>query len=132
DYEDIGQTTSPKIGVLWDPIPDLTLRANYGASYRAPALRELNDAPRASPTFLPRGAQQILSIIQYGGNPDLDSEQADTWTMGAEYRPSLIADLRLGLNWFRTDFDNRIGQPTFENILTALTDPALSPFIRLV
>lgn len=132
DYEDIGQTTSPKIGVVWDPIPDLTLRANYGASYRAPALRELNDAPRASPTFLPRGAQQILSIIQYGGNPDLESEQADTWTLGAEYRPSSIEGLRLGLNWFRTDFDNRIGQPTFENILTALTDPALSPFIRVV
>jgi outer membrane receptor protein involved in Fe transport len=131
-YEDIGETTSPKIGVVWAPSEDLTLRANYGASYRAPALRELNDAARASPTFLPRGSQQILSMILYGGNPDLESEQADTWTLGADYRPAGLDGLRLTANWFRTDFDNRIGQPTFENILIALTDPALSPFVRLV
>ena len=132
DYEDIGQTTSPKIGVVWGPTEELTLRANYGASYRAPALRELNDAARASPTFLPRGSQQVLSMILYGGNPDLEPEQADTWTLGAEYRPAFVDGLRLSANWFRTDFDNRIGQPTFENILAALTDPALSPFIQLV
>lgn len=131
-YEDIGETTSPKIGIIWEPTTELVLRGNYGASYRAPALRELNDAARQSPTFLPRGAQQILSMILYGGNPDLKSEEADTWTMGADYRPLSVPGLKLGFNWFRTEFDNRIGQPTFENILSALSDPALSPFVRIV
>lgn len=132
DYEDIGGTTSPKIGVVWEPTTELTVRGNYGASYRAPALRELNDAARQSPTFLPRGSQQVLSMILYGGNPDLESEEADTWTMGADYQPRAVPGLKLGVNWFRTDFDNRIGQPTFENILTALSDPALSSFVRIV
>jgi len=131
-YEDIGQATSPKIGLVWAPTTELTLRGNYGASYRAPALRELNDAARQSPTFLPRGAQQILSMILYGGNPDLKPEEAETWTMGADYRPQAVPGLKLGFNWFRTVFDDRIGQPTFENILTALSDPALSPFVRIV
>ena len=31
-----------------------------------------------------------------------------------------------------TTFDDRIGQPTFENILVALSDPALAPFVRIV
>jgi len=132
DYGDIGETVSPKVGMVWEPNSELRLRANYGASFRAPALRELNDAASASPTFLPRGSQQVLSMILYGGNPNLEPEQADTWTAGVDYRPKGIDGLRLGANWFRIAFDDRIGQPTFENILTALSGPALSPFVRLV
>ena len=132
DYGDIGRTTSPKVGVLWEPAAGVRLRANYGASFRAPALRELNDAASASPTFLPRGGQQILSMILYGGNPDLAPERADTWTFGGDYSPAAIEGLQLSANWFRTEFDDRIGQPTFENILVALSDPALAPFVRIV
>ncbi len=132
DYGDIGQTTSPKVGVLWEPAAGVRLRANYGASFRAPALRELNDAASASPTFLPRGGQQILSMILYGGNPDLKPERADTWTFGGDYSPAAFEGLQISANWFRTEFDDRIGQPTFENILIALSDPALAPFVRIL
>lgn len=130
DYGDIGQTTSPKAGVLWEPTEGLLLRANYGRSFRAPALRELNDAASASPSILPRGSLQILSMILYGGNPNLEPEEADTWTAGFEIKPTGLPGLRLGANIFRTDFDNRIGQPALESILTALSDPSLAPFVR--
>ena len=82
DYADVGQTTSPKVGVVWEPIEGALLRANYGRSFRAPALREINDAATASPSILPRGSQQILSMILYGGNPDLEPETADTLRSG--------------------------------------------------
>lgn len=130
DYGDIGQTTSPKVGVLWAPASALLLKANYGRSFRAPALRELNDAASASPSILPRGSAQILSMILYGGNPDLKPEEADTWTAGLEFTPDRLPGLKIGLNVFRTDFDNRIGQPALESILTALSDPSLAPFVR--
>lgn len=130
DYADVGQTTSPKIGIVWDPVDTLRLKANYGRSFRAPALREVHDAPSASPSILPRGSQQILSMILYGGNPDLQPEQADTWTLGFEIRPDLLPGLRIGVNGFRTDFENRIGQPALESILTALSDPSLAPFVK--
>lgn len=131
-YNDIGDTVSPKIGLLWEPSHELLLRASRSASFRAPALRELNASASASPTFLPKDGRQFLSMILYGGNPDLEAETADTWSIGGEYRPDFLPGLRLGLNGFRTRFDDRIGQPTFENILTALSDPALSPFVRIV
>lgn len=132
DYSDAGQTTSPKIGVLWQPHTDLVLRANYGESFRAPALRELHDSADQSPTFLMRGSQQVLTEILYGGNLDLEPEQARTWTVGGDYRPSAVPGLRLGLNLFRIDFDNQIGQPAFTSLTTALTNPALSAFVRLI
>lgn len=132
DYGDIGRTVSPKLGLVWKPVDELLLRVNYGRSFRAPALRELNDAASASPSILPRGSQQILSMILYGGNPDLEPEEADTWTGGLELRPASLPGLRLGANLFRTDFDNRIGQPALESVLTALSDPSLSPFVRVL
>lgn len=130
DYGDVGQTTSPKAGVLWEPTDGLLVRANYGRSFRAPALRELNDAASASPSILPRGSLQILSMILYGGNPALEPEEADTWTAGFEIKPKEIPGLRLSANVFRTDFDNRIGQPALESILTVLSDSSLAPFVR--
>lgn len=132
DYSDAGQTTSPKVGVLWQPHADLVLRANYGESFRAPALRELNEAADQSPTFLPRGSQQVLSEILYGGNPDLKPEEAKTWTLGGDYRPGGVPGLKIGLNVFRTEFTNQIGQPAFTSLTTALSNPALSAFIRII
>lgn len=132
DYRDVGSTTSPKVGVLWEPMSGLLIRGNYGRSFRAPALRELNDAPSASPSILPRGQAQVLSMVLYGGNPDLEPEEAQTWTGGFEIRPAVAPGLSLGLNLFRTDFDNRIGQPALESILTALSDPSLAPFVRVL
>lgn len=132
DYGDVGQTTSPKAGLAWEPSEGLRLRANYGRSFRAPALREVNDAATASPSILPRGPDQILTMILYGGNPDLEPETADSWTVGGDFRPPSVEGLRISVNAFRTDFENRIGQPALESVLTALADPALSPFVRMI
>lgn len=132
DYGDVGQTTSPKLGLVWEPVEGARLRANYGLSFRAPALREVYDAPSASPSILPRGNRQILTMILYGGNPDLEPETADTWTFGGDFRPEALPGLSLSVNLFRTEFENRIGQPALENVLTALTDGSLSPFVRML
>lgn len=132
DYADIGRTLSPKVGLVWEPTSEVRLRANYGKSFRAPALREINDAARASPSILPRGDAQILTMILYGGNPDLSPEEAQSWTIGADYRPTRLPALRLTTNAFRIAFENRIGQPAADNILTALSDPARAAFVRLV
>ncbi|MBJ7483470.1 TonB-dependent receptor [Brevundimonas sp.] len=132
EYSDAGQPTSPKVGILWQPYSELVLRANYGESFRAPALRELHETADQSPSFLPRGSQQVLTEILYGGNPDLEPEQARSWTLGGDYRPDAVPGLRLGLNLFRIEFDNQIGQPAFTAITTALTNPALADFVRII
>ncbi|QYC11446.1 TonB-dependent receptor [Brevundimonas nasdae] len=133
DYGDIGSTTNPKLGLIWAPAQDWIVRANYGSSFRAPNLRELHDPARQSPTFIASGGQATtLSMILYGGNPDLKPEEADTWTAGAEYRPAELEGLTLTANWFRTTFDSRIGQPTSENTALALSDPSYTAFVRRV
>lgn len=132
DHEGVGQTRNPKAGLIYSPAPDLLFRASYGTSFRAPSLRELNSAYRLGPVFLDRAGANVISIVQYGGNPDLKPETATSWTAGFVWTPTAVDGLRLEVGWFRTRFEERIATPVAENLIDALNDPSLAPFIRYV
>lgn len=132
DHERVGSTSNPKIGLLYGPIPNLVLRASWGTSFRAPSLRELQSTYQIGPSFLSRGGGNILTLIQYGGNPDLRPETAESITAGFVWTPAAYEGLRLEGNWFRTRFNDRIGNPVIQNLANALNDPALAPFVRYV
>ncbi|MGQ3043867.1 MAG: TonB-dependent receptor domain-containing protein [Brevundimonas aurantiaca] len=132
DHEGVGRTSNPKVGLLYKPTPDLLLRTSYGTSFRAPSLRELNSAYRLGPVFLDRSGANVISIVQYGGNPDLIPETAESWTAGFVWTPGAFEGLRIEGGWFRTTFEDRIATPVAENLIDALNDPTLAPFIRYV
>ncbi|MAL56296.1 MAG: TonB-dependent receptor [Brevundimonas sp.] len=132
DHEGVGQTTNPKVGLLYKPTTDLLFRTSFGTSFRAPSLRELNSAYRLGPVFLDRAGSNVISIVQYGGNPDLSPETAESWTAGFVWTPSSMEGLRIEGGWFRTTFEDRIATPVAENLIDALNDPTLAPFIRYV
>ncbi|MGK2257019.1 MAG: iron complex outermembrane receptor protein [Brevundimonas sp.] len=132
DHEGVGQTSNPKIGLLYSPTADILLRASFGTSFRAPSLQELNSAYRLGPVFLDRAGANVVSIVQYGGNPDLEPETAESWTAGFVWTPAAIDGLRIEAGWFRTRFEDRISTPVAENLINALNDPNLAPFIRYV
>lgn len=131
DYDDVGSTANPKLGLIWSPVEDLKLRASYGTSFRAPSLPQIFDASASGPTLVPLpGGTRLLAVLLYGGNPDLNPETAETYTLGFDLqRPS---GLRLSLSLFDTRFSDRIAQPIIENIANVLTDPALAPFADFV
>jgi len=131
DYDDVGSTTNPKLGLIWSPIETLKLRASYGTSFRAPSLPQIFDAAASGPSLVPLpGGGHLLAVLLYGGNPDLDPETAETYTVGFDLqRPG---GLQLSLSLFDTRFSNRIAQPIIENIAHVLTDPALAPFAHFV
>ncbi|KAK0331593.1 hypothetical protein LTR94_028320, partial [Friedmanniomyces endolithicus] len=132
DHEGVGQTTNPKVGLLYKPTSDLLFRTSFGTSFRAPSLRELNSAYRLGPVFLDRAGSNVISIVQYGGNPDLSPETAESWTAGFVWTPNAVEGLRIEGGWFRTTFEDRIATPVAENLIDALNDPTLAPFIRYV
>lgn len=132
DHQGVGRTTNPKVGLLYSPTSDLRLRASYGTSFRAPSLRELYTTYQLGPAFLNRNGANVLSVIRYGGNPDLDPETAESTTAGFVWTPAAADGFRLEAGWFRTRFDDRIGNPVSENVANALNDPTLAPFVRFV
>lgn len=132
-YSDFGSTTNPKIGVAWSPATGVTLRANWGTSFRAPALIEVNDRRSVSPTQLPNGSGGYTpSILVGGGNPQLGPERATTWSGGVVLQPVPIDGLKIEFGLFSTRFRDRIGQPALQDLLRALTDPTLAPFVERI
>lgn len=132
-YSDFGTTINPKIGLAWQPVAGLTLRASAGSSFRAPALFEVRDGFRISNTQLPAlggGNRQVISLG--GGNADLEPETARSLTMGATIAPPDWPGFSLETTYFQTRFSKRIGQPANENILQALTNPIFAPFVTFI
>ncbi|KJV40706.1 TonB-dependent receptor [Brevundimonas sp. KM4] len=131
DYDDFGSTTNPKLGLIWSPDEQITMRTSWGTSFRAAALTQLFDQFGVSPAFLDRAdGSEALILMLYGGNPDLQPETSETFTLGFDYRPT--RGPRLGVNFFTTSFDDRIAQPVNANFDGALIDPTLRPFVTFV
>jgi len=114
-YSDFGSTTNPKVGLLWKPVDELTLRTTYSTSFRAPLLPELAESERTA--FLANlpdplsGTGKSLGLYEVGGNPTLRPETARNFTAGATWAPEFADNLQLSASYFNIHFDNRIEQP---------------------
>jgi iron complex outermembrane receptor protein len=49
-------------------------------------------------------------IFAQGGNPELEPERADTYTVGLVIQPEPVAGLSLAVDYYRIEIDNAIGQ----------------------
>ena len=49
-YDDVGQTTNPKLGVRWNPMKELVVRSSYSTGFRAPTLADLREPTRLGQT----------------------------------------------------------------------------------
>ncbi len=68
DYSDFGNTTNPRVALVWSPSYNTHIKALYGRAFRAPSFFELSGAN--NPAFL--------------GNPELDPEVIDTFEIAAD------------------------------------------------
>jgi iron complex outermembrane recepter protein len=122
DYSDFGSTSNPKVGVNWSPMSGLLVRSTYGQSFRAPGTRQigatvgayyLNAANSAiyanDPT---RGAAQVDTVYLLGGNRDLQPEEATTYSIGADFNPAFLPDLRTSLTYYNLEYTGVIGTPS--------------------
>jgi len=98
--------------VIYAPISDLTLRATYGTSFRAPSLVDSADQIKnifiqnltdpTSSTGVTRG------IFTNGGNGQLGPETAKTWSAGLDWKPRAISGLSVSATWYKILYNNRI------------------------
>jgi outer membrane receptor protein involved in Fe transport len=57
---------------------------------------------------IPQGTASQLTQVQ-GGNPDLTSESADTYTFGISVTPSMIPNLTASIDYFRIELEDVVG-----------------------
>jgi len=136
DYSDFGTTSNPKIGINWVPTDGLLVRGSYGTSFRAPGTRQLgatvgayylnaaNSAIFANdPT---RGAAQVDTVYLLGGNRGLQPEEATTYSLGVDYNPTFLPDLRASLTYYDLEYSGVIGTPSAGLVFS---DPTLASVI---
>jgi iron complex outermembrane receptor protein len=152
-YSDFGNTTNPKVGLRFQPIPEFLARATYSTGFRAPSLYELYtpnaltftanayDDPVQCPGGVPiKGANPNVAcgqqfLAQVGGNANLQPEKAKNFTLGFVIEP--VRDLTVGLDFWWIRLKNSIaafpetaifGDPTkYANRFHRAPDGSLTP-----
>lgn len=117
-YNDFGSTTNPKIGLSWSPVAGVTIRSNYGKSFRAPTFIDLLQSPGTNLYFVyplsdptsPTGMRNTL--ILRGNDPNIGPEKATTWTVGFDVEPRFARGFKLSATYFNIRYRDRIADPS--------------------
>lgn len=134
DYGSLGDVTTPKLGLVYQPSADFTLKGSWGKSYKAPNLLQqfqdyivyLQPAAATGATGHPDDATVLMT---WGGNPDLEPERAESWTASALFHPQAISGLQVELSYFDIDYTDRVVQPV-NNVPAAFRDPIYAAFLE--
>lgn len=161
DYSTSGGYDTYKALAAWAPTEAFKFRLGYNRATRAPNVRELfrpqglglggSDDPCAGPNpafsfeqcartgvtaaqygnILRNPADQYNTI--FGGNPDLEPEVADTYTLGVVITPPSIRGLQATLDYYDIEITDTIGSLDADSIIiTCLNtgDPTLCGLIN--
>lgn len=133
DYDGFDSVSTPKIGVVYGPTPDFTVRGSWGRSFKAPTLlqRYQSTAVYNMPVIYGGGSgypADAAFLMTWGGNPDLEPERATTWTGTLDFHPRALPGFRAELTWFDIDYTDRVVQPIGAYWL-AMDDPTYAAHI---
>jgi iron complex outermembrane receptor protein len=132
-WNGIAAVTTPKVGVVYQPFADVTIRATWGKSFKIPTLLQVNQVQGGFllPGFIfappPEPAGSTVLLLS-GSAPNLKPERATTWSGTLELRPRVLPGLNLQATYFHIDYRDRIAAP-LTSVLTALFNPLFSDLI---
>jgi outer membrane receptor protein involved in Fe transport len=133
DYRHVADVASPKFGLVYKPGRDVSIRASWGKSFKAPTLYQEGQVFeatlfQASDFGVPgaRPGQTGLELV--GGNPNLKPEKATTWTTTLGYEPRFAPGFKAEATYFHIDYRNRIVSP-LASISGAYSDPSFQSLI---
>jgi len=114
-FSDAGEVATPGVEVELQPVSDLRLKASWARFFRPPNLPDLNESPNLSQIHAlpdPNSPTQLSrTLLWTGNNASLRAETARSWSLGADYSPSSVPELALGLNYFHISASNQVTPP---------------------
>jgi iron complex outermembrane receptor protein len=151
DYDSTPSTTTWRLAANWAPVESFRIRATRSKSVRAPNLFELysiqstvlsnltdpcdNDAISGGPNRasncaalgIPEGWDDpragVANNILLGGNPDLEPETSNSWTVGGIFDSALgEGRLRVALDYWNIDLDDVISETDATTIINNCVD----------
>src|SRR5690606_37176491 len=101
--------TTWKLGLVYTPIPSLTLRATKSRDIRAANMGELFAAGTArtnNGNILGTTHSFVQNLM---GNPTVQPEEADALGVGMVFRPEFLPGLGVSLDYFDVELTGQIG-----------------------
>ena len=122
--EDKLNSTDPTLGLRYQPVRDMTLRASYGTGFLPPNVAQLvtNLPPLNVPAGIatdplrgntPTGPFQLL----IGGNPNANPEKSKSRSFGAILTPRWVSGLRLSVDYTRIEKTDNLIIPSVQDVI---------------
>ncbi len=117
-YEGVGNSTTPKLSLRWQPTRSILVRASAGRGFRAPSLQDLYLPQQTGvtpnglndPVRCPTTGSSIDCATQFattlGGNPALKPEKSNNYTLGLVLEP--INNVSVAIDAFKIDLKDTI------------------------
>ncbi|MBL8518739.1 MAG: TonB-dependent receptor [Betaproteobacteria bacterium] len=122
DYEKIGGTTNPKIGIRWQPTESLLFRGSANTGFRAPTAQQVQqgvvvsnltgqfrDPELCADINNPINASQCARTstpFASGGNPNLKPEESEQATFGFVFAP--MKNMQVFADYWQLKLEDRI------------------------
>lgn len=154
DYSTVGGAEAWKAGLIYAPIRDITFRGTYARAVRAPNITEAflprtagfdqvtdpcdvnnidNDPDRAAncaaagvPANFNSNTNASIDA-EVSGNPNLDPEEATTFTYGIIFQPSFVPGLALTVDYYDIQIDKAISLIASQDIIDNCYDATGGP-----
>jgi iron complex outermembrane receptor protein len=112
DYSGSGDIQAWKLGVNWSVNDQVRVRATRSRDVRAATLRERYDQTRGGINVNnPWNNNALVSAASLsGGNPNVNPEEADTYTAGIVFQPAGAENLSLSLDGYSIDIKGALAQ----------------------
>ena len=158
-YSSFGTNTTSQVGLKWQPIKQLLIRASWSQGFRAPNIAELYTGPTTGFPFVmdPCDATNLQSETSqtaascavagvpltyhqgfgetedtFGGNSHLKPEMSLSRTIGFVFSPSAVPGLDINADYYTVAVNNLISTYGAQNILNACYIGGSSQFCDLV
>lgn len=151
-YNTVGGKATTKFGIAYRPIGDLLIRGTYSQGFRAPSILELFQSSRdinfqgvdpcngggagktgcagVPVTYNQANFNNGLIKGITSGNPNLEPETADTYSLGAAFTPGFVPGFSFTVDWFEIKVQDAVGANSATNILNSCANTGV--FCNLV
>lgn len=134
-YNDVGNSTTYKASLRYQPTRQILLRGSIGSGFRAPTLVDLwqPQAVGISEQFNdPATGQTDLQVNSLtGGNPELKPEKSKQRSIGVVLQPT--QEVTVSLDYFRIKVSDIISTPSAQEVASRFRsgDPSFAGFVTL-
>jgi outer membrane receptor protein involved in Fe transport len=146
DYNTVGRVSTWQAALSYSPVDWARFRTSYNVAIRAPNINELfatqnfgfsagddlcdkdlNPSQQQKNLCVQQGiaADRIDTFdqinvgltVRSGGNPDLEEEEATTYTLGFVLSPPMVDGLNITLDYYDIEIENAVNQLTAQQVI---------------